>query len=130
MPQKTLRILIADPQHFQRMTLERSFNRLGYFRIAPVQSLAELHALVEHEPGAFDVVAANAGLAPGPRDLADFLCDSPRVRHALVYNALPSAVAGPAREPLKVSDAILPDIRQIERLMALVERSTGQAAEA
>jgi hypothetical protein len=31
---KTLRILIADPQHFHRMKIERLFNHLEYFRVA------------------------------------------------------------------------------------------------
>ncbi|WP_085577524.1 MULTISPECIES: hypothetical protein [unclassified Pseudomonas] len=127
MPQKALRILIADPQHFHRMTLERSFNRLGYFRIAPVRNLAELLTLVERDCGAFDVVAANAGLAAGSMDLADFLCGNPRVRHALVYNAPASTVAGFACKPIGISEAQLPDIHRIERLMAQIEGAVGQA---
>ncbi|WP_223547566.1 hypothetical protein [Pseudomonas sp. A-B-19] len=36
MPNKSLRILIADAQHFNRLRIERLFNQLGYFRVAPV----------------------------------------------------------------------------------------------
>ena len=42
MPNKALRILIADPQHTHRIVLERLFNQQGYFRIVPVSNLPEL----------------------------------------------------------------------------------------
>ena len=32
---KALRILIADPQHFHRMKVERLFNGLDYYRVKP-----------------------------------------------------------------------------------------------
>ena len=48
MPNKSLRILIADAQHFNRLRIERLLNQLGYFRVAPVQSLEELLPLVEY----------------------------------------------------------------------------------
>jgi hypothetical protein len=32
MPNKALRILIADPHHAHRIVLERLFNQQGYFR--------------------------------------------------------------------------------------------------
>ena len=58
---KSLRILIADPQHFHRMKIERLFNRLDYFRVAPVQSLLELLTLVDYGCEPFDAVVINAG---------------------------------------------------------------------
>ncbi|WP_426205183.1 hypothetical protein [Pseudomonas sp. TWP3-1] len=110
---KDLRILIADPQHFQRMMIERSFNRLGYYRIAPVQSLIELLTLVDSECTTFDVVLVNADLAAGSLNLAEYLLDNPQVRQWLIYN-----------EPL--SDAATPDLQTIERLMSRVEASRKQ----
>lgn len=107
---KDLRILIADPQHFQRMMIERSFNRFGYYRIAPVQSLIELLTLVDCECTTFDVVLVNADLGAGPLDLAGYFLDNPQVRQWLIYN-----------EPL--SDAAAPDLQTIERLMLQVEAS-------
>lgn len=63
MPNKALRILIADEQHFQRMRIERLFNRLDYYRVAPVRDLAELLTLVEYGSEPFDLVVINASLA-------------------------------------------------------------------
>lgn len=111
---KDLRILIADPQHFQRMMVERLFNRLGYYRIGPVQSLIELLTLVDSGCTTFDVVLVNADLAAGSLDLAGYFLDNPQVRHWLIYN-----------QPL--SDLAVPDFPTIEHLMSQVEASTQQA---
>lgn len=112
---KDLRILIADPQHFQRMMIERSFNRLGYYRVAPVQSLVELLTLVDSECTTFDVVLANAELGAGALDLAGYFLDNSQVRHSLIYN-----------EPL--SDAGAPDLQAIECLMSRLEASLRREA--
>lgn len=69
---KALRILIADPQHFHRMKVERLFNGLNYYRVAPVQSIAELLTLVDYGCEPFDVVVINAELAMGSLDLLGF----------------------------------------------------------
>lgn len=69
---KALRILIADSQHFHRMKIERLFNGLEYFRVAPVQSLFELLTLVDYGCAPFDVVVINAELAAGSLDLQGF----------------------------------------------------------
>lgn len=73
---KTLRILIADPQHFHRMKIERLFNHLDYYRVAPVQDLAELLTLVDYGCDPFDVVVINAELAAGllPRQCTGAPC--------------------------------------------------------
>ena len=83
---KALRILIADPQHFHRMNIERLFNNLDYYRVAPVQTLAELLTLVDYGCEPFDVVVINADLATGALDLPGFFLNNPQVRHALIYN--------------------------------------------
>lgn len=124
MPNKALRILIADGQHFQRMRIERLFNRLDYYRVAPVQDLAELLTLVEYGSEPFDLVVINASLAGEAFDLPDFFLNNPQVHHALIYDGeqvkLPSI---PARGPQKVqvSNATLPDLACIQRLMATVD---------
>lgn len=87
---KALRILIADPQHFHRMKIERLFNHLDYYRVAPVQDLAELLTLVDYGCDPFDVVVINAELAAGRLDLLGFFLGNAQVRHALIYNE-PSA---------------------------------------
>jgi CheY-like chemotaxis protein len=62
---KSLRILIADEQHFNRLRIERWFNQLNYFRIAPVQNLDELLSLVEYGGEPFDLLVINAALPGG-----------------------------------------------------------------
>ena len=127
---KALRILIADPQHFHRMRIERLFNGLDYYRVAPVQSLVELLTLVDYGCEPFDVVVINAELATGSLDLPEFFLDNPQVHHALIYNDPSAPLQGPtgfAQENLQISHAVLPNARDIERLMTMadVSRSTG-----
>ncbi|MBX9408737.1 chemotaxis protein CheY [Pseudomonas baetica] len=121
---KTLRILIADSQHFHRMNVERLFNGLDYYRVAPVQSLVELLTLVEYGCEPFDVVVINAELTAGSLDLPGFLLENPQVRHALIYNdpSAPLQVAsGFAQENVQVSHAALPNAQAIKHLMSRVE---------
>lgn len=121
---KALRILIADPQHFHRMKVERLFNGLDYYCVAPVQSIAELLTLVEYGCEPFDVVVINAELAVGSLDLLGFFLDNPQVRHALIYNE-PSAplqvASGFVQENVQISHAALPNGQLISDLMALVD---------
>jgi hypothetical protein len=130
---KSLRILIADPQHFYRMKTERLFNHLGYYRIAPAQSLVELLTLVEYGCEPFDVVVINAELAGGSLDLSGFFMNNPNVRHALIYNessAPLEATPGFAQENLQISHAALPNAAVIEQLMAFVDGTDNGALEA
>lgn len=130
MTDKTLRILIADLQHFHRMKIERMFNGLDYYRIAPVQNLAELLTLVDYGCQPFDVLVINAELAAGMSDLRGFLFDHPQIRRALVYGepASDSGVSGHFGEKIITSPDARPSIRDIQQLMtsveALVERSS------
>ena len=124
MSNKALRILIADPQHFHRMKIERLFNAFGYYRVAPVQNLGELLTLVDYGCEPFDVLVINAELAAGSLDLLGFLLDNPQVRHALIYNepsAPLQAVAGFAQENAQISPAPLPNSQLIGQVMARVE---------
>ncbi|KAE9639908.1 chemotaxis protein CheY [Pseudomonas sp. PB103] len=127
---KTLRILIADSQHFHRMKIERVFNGLDYYRVAPVQNLLELLTLVEYGCEPFDVVVINAELAAGSLDLLAFFLDNPHVRHALIYNE-PSAPLqanpGFAQENLQITHAALPGLQTIKALMAAVDAHTASA---
>lgn len=89
MATRDLRILIADYQHAQRVRLERILNRLGYFRVAPVQSFEELLTLTHYtcEPfDLFDVLLINMELARAAGiDIERFCRGNPQVCHALVY---------------------------------------------
>ena len=121
---KALRILIADPQHFHQMKIERLFNALDYYRVAPVQNIAELLTLVDYGCEPFDVVVIDAGLAAGSLDLLGFFLDNPQVRHALIYNE-PSAplqvVSGFAQDNVLISHVPLPNEQSIRHLMAHVD---------
>jgi hypothetical protein len=121
---KALRILIADEQHFQRMRIERLFNRLDYYRVAPVHSLAELLTLVEYGGVPFDLVVINSALADGALDLRDFFLDHPQVHHALIYDGQPAewpSIPAGGQQKVQVSEAALPDLACIQRLMATVD---------
>jgi len=125
---KALRILIADPQHFHRMKIERLFNGLNYYRIAPVQNLTELLTLVDYGCEPFDVVVINAELAAGSLDLLGFFLDNPQVRQALIYNegtAPLQSASGFAQENVQVSHLALPSKQSISQLMALVDAPAG-----
>ncbi|QXI24602.1 chemotaxis protein CheY [Pseudomonas iranensis] len=124
MSNKALRILIADPQHFHRMKIERLFNALGYYRVAPVQTLGELLTLVDYGCEPFDVLVINAELAAGSLNLLGFLLDNPQVRHALIYNEQSAplrAFAGFAQENAQISPTPLPNSQLIGQVMARVE---------
>ncbi len=125
MSNKALRILIADAQHFQRMRIERLFNQLSYYRVAPVHSLEELLILVEYGCEPFDLVVINASMAGDAMNLLDFFRDNAQVRHAFIYEGqraqLPP-IPGCEQQKIQVSHASLPDLASISRLMALIDR--------
>lgn len=126
MPNKSLRILIADEQHFNRMKIERLFNQLDYFRVAPVHSLEELLNLVDYACEPFDLLVINAGMADGKLDLLDFCLDNGQLAHALIFDGhqaqLPPAIASCEGQKVQVSHALLPDLATIRRLMAIIDR--------
>ncbi|MFW9270463.1 response regulator [Pseudomonas sp. NR3] len=125
MPNKALRIMIADPEHYHRLQLERLFNHQGYFRIAPVSDVHELLTLVDCGCEPFDLVIVNASVADDALDLPGFFLDNPLVRHALIYNAQQGTPA--TRQPfLQVSNARLPDAISVQRLMKSVDPAANE----
>ncbi|MFS2067619.1 response regulator [Pseudomonas sp. CT11-2] len=112
MTNKALRILIADEQHFHRLKTERLFNQLGYYRVAPVHSLADMLNLVEYGCEPFDLVVVNASLADGALDLPGFFLDNSQVHYSLIYD----------------DHTTLPDLASIRRLMALIDPPACEAA--
>jgi len=121
---KSLRILIADEQHFNRLRIERWFNQLNYFRIAPVQNLEELLSLVEYGGEPFDLLIINAALPGGKLDLLDYCLDNRQLDRVLIYDGqqaqLPPVPAC-ERQKIQVSHASLPDPGTIQRLMAIID---------
>ncbi|BCX69571.1 chemotaxis protein CheY [Pseudomonas izuensis] len=124
MSNKSLRILIADEQHFHRLRIERWFNQLGYYGVAPVQSLEELLILVEYASEPFDLLVVDAALADGKLDLLDLCLDNRQLDHVLIYNGAQAGLSPiPAceKQGVQVSHASLPDLASIQRLMAVVD---------
>ncbi|EIM17919.1 hypothetical protein [Pseudomonas chlororaphis] len=125
MPNKTLRILIADEQHFHRMKIERVLNQLGYYRIAPMYRLIEVLNIVEYDSEPMDLLIINASLGLQARlDIVAFCMDNPQVRHVLVYDSellgMPSIPPG-SRRKLYISSLPLPDYETISRLMRAID---------
>jgi len=118
---KALRILIADEQHFHRMKVERLFNHLGYYRIAPVNSLEELLTLVDYGSEPFDAVVINASLGGEALDLLEFLRDHPQVHHALIYHGQQARLPIRVEQNVEVSHGALPDLPSIQRLIAIID---------
>ena len=100
MSHKAMRIMIADPQHHQRLRLERDCNEQGCYAIAPVSSLDELLILLGCGDRAFDLVLINASL--GGRtgfNLSTYCQDHPLIRQAIIYVTPPRVCLHPATPP-------------------------------
>lgn len=122
---KALRIMIADPQHFQRLRLERDFNQQGYYAIAPVSNLEEMLILLEYGHTAFDLVLVNANLAADVRlDLLAFCLDSPGVGQVFIYD-VPDAhlvrLTAKINGRIAVSSVQLPEGVPIRHLLSIVD---------
>ncbi|OPA96920.1 hypothetical protein BFW87_11415 [Pseudomonas fluorescens] len=127
MTNKALRIMIADPQHFQRLRLERDFNYQGYYAIAPVSNLEEMLTLLEYGDRAFDLVLINASLAIDVHfNLLAFCLDHPLIRQAFIYDVPERRLAKLSTEikgRIIFSSAQLPEGVPIRRLLHSVDPS-------
>ena len=116
---KASRILIADTQHFFRMRIERTLNQLGFYRIAPVQSMMELLRLVEYADRPFDALIINEKLSPQSRfDPVAYCLDNPQILEALIYGSeqlVPGSVIHCAK--IKICHTPLPDRTELQWLM-------------
>lgn len=124
MQTKTFRILIADEQHFHRMRIERLFNQLGYYRIAPVGGLDELFTLVEYASEPFDLVLVNGSMTLASMDLPGFFLHNAQVRHAYIYDSAHAhlaAIPAGAQHKVETTRSALPDLRAIEQLMSSLD---------
>lgn len=125
MPNKSMRILIAEEHPCQRLQLEKMLNGLGYYRIAPVDSFDDLQRLVESALQPFNLLVGNIELASHAGvDLARFCRVSPQIQHALLYHAqhlkVP-AVPQAERHAVNVSLARVPDSEALESFMAIID---------
>jgi hypothetical protein len=132
MPNKALRIIIADTEHYHRMKLERLLNHLGYYGIAPVSSLEEFLTLVEYGSKPFDLILANADLASGSLDLSGFLRGNLQVRHSMIYNARQAPLESvPVAHPssMHMTTVQLPDSAVLERLMTFIDPEASESVQ-
>lgn len=88
MPNKELRIIIAEANLPRRIQIEKSLNRLGYYRILPVQCFEDFVSLINAFQITFDVLIANKDLADdADRNLTVFCQTIDNVNHALLYGS-------------------------------------------
>ncbi|HCR1551605.1 TPA: histidine kinase [Pseudomonas aeruginosa] len=92
MPTKSLRILVFDKRHSQRLEVERLLNEHGYYRIAPLESFADLLCLVDRAFMTFDLLIMHGDSIDETKfgfDLEMFCRNSPGIRHVLIYDGQP-----------------------------------------
>ena len=116
MPNKALTILIADEQHLQRLYIEKMLNRLGYFRIVPVETVEEAQLLTAIPALPFDVLIINAGLTA-------HACGSQlQAHHVLVYDYLDlSARTADATPAVLMRLPGMPDNVNLEHFMDIID---------
>ncbi|KIU47917.1 MULTISPECIES: response regulator [Pseudomonas] len=125
MPNKSMRILIADEHPSQLLQLEKMLNGLGYYRIAPVESFVELQRLVQAALQPFNLLIGNIDLASHAGvDMARFCKASLPIQHALLYHSqhlkVP-AVPVSQRQAVSLSLPKVPDSEALESFMAIID---------
>jgi hypothetical protein len=125
MANKRLRFMILESDHFQRLSIEKMLNQLGYYGVTGMGSTAEAVSALRYARQVFDLVIANADLVGGFDIGFDEYCQgNPYVRHSLVYES-PESVFKPVllATPRKIQTTLLrpPDSLSIRYLMQLVE---------
>ncbi|MGH8438652.1 MAG: histidine kinase [Pseudomonas sp.] len=125
MPNKSLRILIADEHPMQLLQLEKILNGMGYYRIAPVESFEDLQRLVQSALQPFNLLVGNIDLASHVGvDLERFCRGSAQIQHALLYQSqhlkVPAIPSG-QREAVNVSLPKVPDDETMHTFMAIID---------
>ncbi|MGE8499831.1 MAG: hypothetical protein ACN6O6_20200 [Pseudomonas sp.] len=119
-----LRILLAEPEHDRQLSLEKAFNRLGYYRIAPVDSAGEVALLIEQVLIPFDLLVINADLIDGPAfNLEQLLSNYPRARYFLIYNSYSLGVIGLPSTVHAFAFFVsgIPDREQLQHVMTCID---------
>ncbi|MCK3844910.1 MULTISPECIES: chemotaxis protein CheY [unclassified Pseudomonas] len=123
MPNKALRLLIADVDLLQRLKIEKMLNQLGYHRIAPLSSFDELQALTCSGGVAFDLLIINTALVHSRQvNLLKYCHDNPLIRHTLIYDgqcAQSSVVS--VNQTLHLSLSQSPDFNSLRCCMEIVD---------
>ncbi|NWE21694.1 chemotaxis protein CheY [Pseudomonas sp. P7548] len=125
MPNKALRLLIADADLLQRIKIEKMLNQLGYHRIAPLASFDELQALTRSEGVAFDLLIIDTALVRSRQvNLLKYCHDNPLIRHTLIYDgqcAQSSLVSVSVSQTLHLALSQSPDFNSLRRCMEIVD---------
>ncbi|WP_458729809.1 hypothetical protein [Pseudomonas brenneri] len=106
MPNKQLRILVADSSLPRLIQVEKCLNLLGYYRVLALQSSEDLrlmsHSLIDY----FDAVIANKALASN-----------------IKTTSAPQHQLPPCKKPTLLYDGLSfpPDIERIEQFMAEID---------
>ncbi|WP_442108845.1 histidine kinase [Pseudomonas sp. NUPR-001] len=125
MPNKSMRILIADEHPMQLMQLEKMLNGMGYYRIAPVESFEDLQHLVQGALQPFNLLVGNIDLASHVGvDLERFCRMNAQIQHALLYESqhlkLPT-IPTARREAVNVSLPKVPDNETLQSFMTIID---------
>lgn len=123
MPNKALRLLIADVDLLQRLKIEKMLNQLGYHRIAPLSSFDELQALTCSGGVAFDLLIINTALVHSRQvNLLKYCHDNPLIRHTLIYDGqcVQSSVVS-VNQTLHLSLSQSPDFNSLRCCMEIVD---------
>ncbi|WP_426109421.1 chemotaxis protein CheY [Pseudomonas sp. TWR1-1-4] len=121
MPNKALTILIADEQHLQRLYIEKMLNRLGYFRIVPVETVEEAQLLTAIPALPFDVLIINAGLT------AHACGSQPQAHHVLFYDHLDLSTRADVTPAVLVRLPGVPDNVNLEHFMDIIDPPAATA---
>ncbi|MNZ22867.1 hypothetical protein D3C78_399660 [compost metagenome] len=88
MPNKKLRIIIADASLARLIQIEKSLNKFGYYSILPIQFREELWVLSNEFLMTFDVLIANNELVVDTQDnLTACYQNTHVINHALFYGS-------------------------------------------
>lgn len=123
-PNHSLRIVIADDQYFQCLSIEKMLNQLGYYCIVPVRSLEEVVILTENAINYFDLLIISSALASTVEiDIDVFSRNNPHIHHVLIYDGqgpqlLPGSLA-PA-VGIQVSLTRVPDSESLRQFMGVI----------
>lgn len=123
MVNKALRIMIADSSHAHAWQLERSINRLGYYRVVPVKTLEEVLALSSSVLPPVDVVFINSEIV---KDSENGLWNRivPALRNVMIYS-MKKNISGAVGRSQRLSDypVVSFHIESVSAMMRLADKS-------
>ncbi|OPB00918.1 hypothetical protein BFW87_00460 [Pseudomonas fluorescens] len=120
---KSTRILIVDQQHARRLYVEKILNKLGCYRIAPMNSFEEFVAVTRYGKQAFDLLIINRQEAKA-EELDGFCKNHPMVRNTLVYESQSLCYMPPKTQhysSLRVDLQNLPDGESLYSMMRAID---------